>query len=267
MADRKGLPSKGGQNRGPRQSGQGNRSAQPAARPAQAGQSRGADRDRGRRDEELPPPPTGPRPAPRLRIRYDDEVRPALMTEFNYANPMQAPKVEKVTLNIGMGEALTNSQAMDNAVGDLETITGQKVVVTKAKKSIANFKVREGYPIGCMVTLRGARMYDFLDKLFSIALPRVRDFSGVNPDAFDGRGNYNLGLREQIIFPEIEYDRVDRVRGMEVAIVTSARTDQEGRRLLQLMGMPFQRPGEERRPMEDSAPRKRRPAAAGARGR
>ena len=240
MADRKGQQSQGGQggqggqNRGPQQGGRG---GQPGGRPAQQAQSRSA--DRGRRDEELPPPPTGPRPTPRLRTRYDEEVRPALMTEFSYANPMQAPKIEKVTLNIGMGEALTNSQAMDNAVADLETITGQKVVVTKAKKSIANFKVREGYPIGCMVTLRGARMYDFLDKLLNVALPRVRDFSGVSSEAFDGRGNYNLGLREQLIFPEIEYDRVDRVRGMEVAIVTTARSDEEGRRLLQLMGMPF----------------------------
>jgi large subunit ribosomal protein L5 len=265
MADRKGQQQggQGGQNRG---SQQGARSGQQqGGRSAQQAQARGA--DRGRRDLDLPPPPTGPRPTPRLRTRYDEEVRPALMTEFGYANPMQAPKVEKVTLNIGMGEALNNAQAMDNAVSDLETITGQKVVVTKAKKSIASFKVREGNAIGCMVTLRGARMYDFLDKLFSIALPRVRDFSGVNPDAFDGRGNYNLGLREQIIFPEIEYDRVDRVRGMEVAIVTSARTDQEGRRLLQLMGMPFQRPGEQRRPMEEPGARRRRPAGAGARGR
>jgi len=176
---------------------------------------------------------------------------------------MQAPGVAKVVINIGLGEALTNGQAIDNAVGDLETITGQKAVVTKAKKSIAAFKVREGNPIGCMVTLRGARMYDFLDKLISVALPRVRDFSGVSPDAFDGRGNYNLGLREQIIFPEIDYDRVDRVRGMEIAIVTTARTDEEGRRLLALMGMPFQRPDQQRRPLDDTqGQRRRRPAAA-----
>jgi large subunit ribosomal protein L5 len=261
MADRKGQ--QGGQNRGQQQGGR----QQPGGRPGQQTQARSAP-DRSRRDrDDLPPPPTGPRPTPRLRTRYDEEVRPALMNEFGYANPMQAPKLEKVTLNIGMGEALTNSQAMDSAVSDLETITGQKVVVTKAKKSIANFKVRQGNPIGCMVTLRGARMYDFLDKLFNIALPRVRDFSGVNPDAFDGRGNYSLGLREQIIFPEIEYDRVDRVRGLEIAIVTSARTDQEGRRLLQLMGMPFQRPGEQRRPLEEATPRRRRAAGAARRGR
>src|SRR5262249_44849176 len=159
--------------------------------------------------------------------RYDAEVRPSLMQEFAYGNPMQVPKVDKVVINIGMGEALTNAAAMDNAVGDLELITGQRPVVTKAKRSIAAFKLREGNAIGCMVTLRGARMYDFLDKLFNVALARVRDFSGVSPESFDGRGNYNLGLREQLIFPEIEYDRIDRVRGMDVAIVTTARTDDE----------------------------------------
>ncbi|HEX2516910.1 MAG TPA: 50S ribosomal protein L5 [Chloroflexota bacterium] len=187
----------------------------------------------------MPPPPTGPRPTPRLRTRYDEEVRPALLGEFSYGNVMRVPRVEKVVLNIGLGEALTNPQAMDNAVRDLETITGQRPVVTKARKSIANFKLREGNPIGCMVTLRGARMYDFLDKLINVALARVRDFNGVSPESFDGRGNYNLGLREQLIFPEISYDQIDRVRGMDVAIVTTARTDDEGRRLLQLMGMPF----------------------------
>jgi large subunit ribosomal protein L5 len=166
-------------------------------------------------------------------------VRPALLGEFDYGNVMRVPRVEKVVLNIGLGEALTNPQAMDNAVRDLETITGQRPVVTKARKSIAAFKLREGNPIGCMVTLRGARMYDFLDKLINVALARVRDFNGVSPESFDGRGNYNLGLREQLIFPEIAYDQIDRVRGMDVAIVTTARTDDEGRRLLQLMGMPF----------------------------
>jgi large subunit ribosomal protein L5 len=166
-------------------------------------------------------------------------VRPALLGEFSYGNVMRVPRVEKVVLNIGLGEALTNPQAMDNAVRDLETITGQRPVVTKARKSIAAFKLREGNPIGCMVTLRGARMYDFLDKLINVALARVRDFNGVSPESFDGRGNYNLGLREQLIFPEISYDQIDRVRGMDVAIVTTARTDDEGRRLLQLMGMPF----------------------------
>jgi large subunit ribosomal protein L5 len=243
MADRKGQQSGRGGASGPGQGGrgaQGGRAAQgnrpaPAARAAQTG---GPPARRERR-EDLPPPPTGPRPTPRLRTRYDDEVRAALIQEFGYRNLMQAPKIDKVVINIGLGEALTDSQAMDNAVHDLELISGQRPVVTKAKKSIAAFKLREGNPIGCMVTLRGARMYDFLDKLFNVALARVRDFSGVSPESFDGRGNYNLGLREQLIFPEIAYDQIDHVRGMDVAIVTTARTDDEGRRLLQLMGMPF----------------------------
>jgi large subunit ribosomal protein L5 len=174
-------------------------------------------------------------------------VRATLLREFSYQNVMQAPKIEKVIINIGMGQ---QREAMDNAVGDLETIAGQKPVVTRAKRSIANFKLRANEGIGCMVTLRGARMYDFLDKLFNVALPRVRDFSGVSPEAFDGRGNYSLGLREQLIFPEMSYDQIDRVRGMQVAIVTTARTDDEGRRLLQLMGMPFRAPGS-RRPGEE----------------
>ena len=236
MADRKGQQSG-------RPAGQGSQGARgpQAARPGRESAQRAAPPVRRERQDDLPPPPTGPRPTPRLRQHYDGEVRDSLMREFGYANIMQVPKIEKVVLNIGMGEALTNAQAMDNAVRDLETIAGQHPVVTKAKKSIAAFKLREGNPIGCMVTLRGARMYDFLDKLFNVALARVRDFSGVSPEAFDGRGNYNLGVREQLIFPEIEYDRVDRVRGMDVAIVTTALTDDEGRRLLALMGMPFQR--------------------------
>jgi len=184
-----------------------------------------------------------------------------MIREFNYGNVMQAPKIEKVIINIGMGQ---QRDAMDNAVGDLQTISGQKVVVTKAKKSIANFKLRTNEAIGCMVTLRGARMYDFLDKLFNVALPRVRDFSGVSPEAFDGRGNYSLGLREQLIFPEISYDQIDRVRGMQVAIVTTARTDDEGRRLLQLLGMPFRAPGA-RRPGEDGDARPARSARSGRR--
>lgn len=176
---------------------------------------------------------------PRLKEKYRQEVIPALRKEFNYANIMQVPTVHKVVINIGMGEALQNAKAMDNAVRDLTDITGQKPVVTKAKRSVAAFKLREGNPIGCMVTLRGERMYYFLDKLMNVALPRLRDFQGISPDAFDGRGNYTLGIREQLVFPEVEYDRVDKVRGMEITIVTTARTDEEGRRLLKLMGMPF----------------------------
>ena len=179
--------------------------------------------------------------ASRLKTRYKEEIMPALRKEFNYGNPMQVPGVHKVVVNIGMGEAIQNAKAMDAAVSDLATITGQRPVITRAKRSVATFKLREGMQIGCMVTLRGERMYQFLDKLMNVALPRLRDFQGVSPDAFDGRGNYTLGLREQLVFPEIDYDKVDKVRGMEVSIVTTARTDEEGRRLLKLMGMPFKK--------------------------
>jgi large subunit ribosomal protein L5 len=164
---------------------------------------------------------------------------PALTKEFSYDNVMQVPRLHKVVINIGMGEALQNAKAMDNAVRDLSDITGQRPVVTRAKRSVAAFKLREGNAIGCMVTLRGRRMYDFLDKLVNVALPRLRDFQGVSADSFDGRGNYTLGIREQLVFPEINYDQVDKVRGMEITIVTTAPTDEEGRRLLKLLGMPF----------------------------
>ncbi len=178
---------------------------------------------------------------------YQDEVRPALMKEFGYKNVMQAPKIEKIVVNIGVGrESADNPKVVDFAVGDLTSITGQKPIVTKARKSIAGFKLREHRPIGVKVTLRGKRMYDFLDRLVNLALPRVRDFRGVPADAFDGRGNYTLGLREQIIFPEIEYDKIDKVRGMEVTIVTTATTDDEGRALLRLFGMPYSKPGDQR---------------------
>jgi large subunit ribosomal protein L5 len=175
----------------------------------------------------------------RLRDQYRSDVVGQLMTEFGYKNVMQVPKIEKIVINIGLGEAVQNAKAIDAAVGDLTAITGQKPVVTRAKKSIAAFKLRAGMPIGAMVTLRGPRMYEFLDRLISTALPRIRDFRGISPNAFDGRGNYTLGLREQMLFPEIEYDRVDKTRGLELSIVTSAKTDQEGRRLLALLGMPF----------------------------
>jgi len=176
---------------------------------------------------------------PRLKERYRKEILPTLMREFGYQNVMQVPHVQKVVVNIGVGEAIGNAKSLDGAVKDLTAIAGQKPLVRKAKKSIATFKLREGMPIGVMVTLRGDTMYYFLDRLMNIALPRMRDFRGVPRDAFDGRGNYTLGLREQLIFPEIDYDTIDKVRGMEVSIVTSAKTDEEGRRLLQLMGMPF----------------------------
>jgi large subunit ribosomal protein L5 len=178
----------------------------------------------------------------RLRQKYYEEVMPAMQREFGYANPMQVPRVTKVVLNIGMGsEARENAKSLDNAVNDIGIITGQKAMITRAKKSIAAFKLREGMPIGVMVTLRGPRMYDFLDKLMNIALARVRDFSGISAKSFDGHGNFSLGLREQLIFPEIDYDKIDKIRGMEIVIVTTARNDAEGRRLLELMGMPFKR--------------------------
>ena len=175
----------------------------------------------------------------RLRQHYTDEVVPAMMREFGYTNIMQVPKIEKAVINIGLGEAVANAKAIDAAVGDVELITGQKPIVTRAKRSIAAFKLREGMPIGVKVTLRGDRMYEFLDRLVSVALPRIRDFRGISPNAFDGRGNYTLGLREQIAFAEIDYDKVDKLRGLEVAFVTTAKSDAEGRRLLALMGMPF----------------------------
>ncbi len=176
-----------------------------------------------------------------FKEKYRNEVIPSLQKEFQYRNPMQVPGINKVVINIGMGEVIQNAKAMDAAVADLATITGQRPVITRAKRSVAAFKLREGMPIGCMVTLRGQRMEYFLDKLINAALPRIRDFQGVATDAFDGRGNYTLGLREQLVFPEIDYDKVDRLRGMEITIVTTATTDQEGRRLLALMGMPFKK--------------------------
>ena len=176
-----------------------------------------------------------------IKERYQTEVVPALQKEFNYSNPMQVPSIHKVVVNIGMGEAVQNAKAMDAAVADLAAITGQRPVITRAKRSVAAFKLREGMQIGCMVTLRDKQMYYFLDKLLNVALPRIRDFQGVSSEAFDGRGNYTLGLREQLVFPEIDYDKVDKVRGMEISIVTTARTDEEARRLLKLMGMPFKK--------------------------
>jgi large subunit ribosomal protein L5 len=181
------------------------------------------------------------KPRERLQQKYLDEIRPQLRTEFEYGNIMQVPRVEKIVVNIGLGEAISNAKAMESATKDLASVTGQKPVVTKAKRSIAAFKLRAGMPIGCMVTLRGQMMWAFLDKLVSVALPRVRDFQGLSTKSFDGRGNYTLGLREQLVFPEIEYDKIDKVRGLEMTIVTTARTDEESRRLLALLGMPFRK--------------------------
>jgi large subunit ribosomal protein L5 len=175
----------------------------------------------------------------RLKDKYTKDVVPALVKEFSYTSVMQAPRLEKVVINMGVGDAIANSKALEDAVKELTQITGQKPVITKAKKSIANFKLREGMEIGCKVTLRGEKMYEFLDKLINIALPRVRDFRGVSSTAFDGRGNYTLGVKEQLIFPEINYDKVQKVRGMDVVVVTTANTDAEGRALLSSLGMPF----------------------------
>jgi len=177
----------------------------------------------------------------RLQEKYQSEIVPALHAKFNYSSVMECPKIAKITINIGVGDAIQNPKVLDDAVSELTLITGQKPVVTKAKKSIASFKLREGMPIGCKVTLRGERMFDFLDKLVTIALPRVRDFRGVNPKGFDGRGNYTLGVKEQLIFPEINYDKVNKIRGMDIVIVTSAKSDQEAYELLKLYGMPFRK--------------------------
>ena len=177
----------------------------------------------------------------RLKDLYSNEIKDAMVKKFGYKNVMQIPKLDKIVINMGVGEAKENAKVLDTAIKDLETITGQKAVVTRAKKSVANFKLREGMPIGCKVTLRGENMYEFTDRLVNLALPRVRDFRGVNPDAFDGRGNYALGIKEQLIFPEIEYDKVDKVRGMDIIFVTTAETDEEARELLTLFGMPFKK--------------------------
>jgi Ribosomal protein L5 len=175
----------------------------------------------------------------RLKDKYLSEVVPAMQSQFKYSSNMQIPKLEKVVLNMGVGEVKENPKAMDSAVNDMALVTGQRPIITKAKKSVAAFKVREGMNIGCKVTLRGSKMYEFVDKLFNVALPRVRDFRGVSGNSFDGRGNYSLGVKEQLIFPEVEYDKIDRVRGMDIVFVTTAKTDEEAKALLKLLGMPF----------------------------
>lgn len=212
-----------------------------AAQPAPAGRTRSR-RAAPKEAEQAQAAAAAPRPLPRLMGRFREEIRGQMIREFGYASPMQAPEVKKVILNVGLGEGLTNSRALETTPEHIAVITGQKPVITKASKSVAGFKVREGQSVGVMVTLRGKRMYDFLDRMISTALPRIRDFRGVPRDSFDGRGNYSLGFREQIVFPEIDYGSVDRARGFQVVIATSARTDAEGFRLLELMGMPFARP-------------------------
>ncbi len=202
-----------------------------------------------------PAPASNGAPAPRLRQVYDSEIRPRLQEEFGYRSPMQHPRITKITLNMGVGEAKQNSKSLDEAVEQLAVIAGQRPVITRARKSIAQFKIRDGMAIGCKVTLRGARMWEFYDRLTSVALPRIRDFRGVNPDSFDGRGNFALGIREQTIFPEIDYDAIDQVRGLDVIITTSAATDEEGRALLRHLGMPFRADGYT---AEERAARRRR---------
>jgi len=178
---------------------------------------------------------------PRLQDKYKSEVAPALMAKYNYSSPMQIPKLDKIVINVGCGDARENPKVLEAVVNDITTITGQKAVVTKARKSVANFKLREGMPVGVKVTLRADRMWEFLDRLFNVALPRVRDFRGINGDSFDGRGNYAFGLKEQLIFPEIEYDKIDKIRGMDIIICTTAKTDEEAKELLTLMGAPFEK--------------------------
>jgi large subunit ribosomal protein L5 len=179
--------------------------------------------------------------APRLKQRYREEVVPALVKEFGYENVMQAPRLEKIVVNVGLGEAIQNAKALDSAAEDVSAITGQRPVITRAKKSIAAFKLRKGMSIGLTVTVRGDRMYELLDRMVNAALPRIRDFQGVSPYSFDGRGNYSLGIKEQLIFPEVDYDKIERIRGLQVTVVTTARSDEEGKRLLELLGMPFAR--------------------------
>ena len=204
-------------------------------------------------------------PPARLKLRYEDEIRPKLQEQFGYSSPMQHPRIEKITLNMGVGEAKQNSKTLDEAVEQLAIISGQRPAITRARKSIAQFKLREDMPIGAKVTLRGARMWEFLDRLNTVALPRIRDFRGINPDGFDGRGNYNLGLREQTIFPEIDYDKVDKVRGLNVTITTSATTDEEARAMLTALGMPFREEGYSAE--ERAARRRKKMRKYGGRGR
>jgi large subunit ribosomal protein L5 len=210
---------------------------------------------------------TVPAPPARLRATYEQEIRPQLQEEFGYRSPMEHPRLEKITLSMGVGDAKTNSKALDDAMDQLAVIAGQRPHITRARKSIAQFKLREGMAIGCKVTLRGNRMWEFLDRLQSVALPRIRDFRGINPDGFDGRGNYNLGLREQTIFPEIDYDRVDQVRGLNVTITTTAATDEEGRALLRHLGMPFRAEGYSAEELAARRRRKQRKTSGRGRGR
>jgi large subunit ribosomal protein L5 len=238
MADKKEKKeTKGGDKKAPAKA-----AGKPGAPAAKAkAPATGAKKEAGAEAAKAPAKPREPIPVPRLKEHYHKAVIPALMKEFSYKNPMQAPKLEKIVLNVGMGEAITNAKALDAAVDELRRITGQQPVVTRAKKSIAAFKLREGMPIGCTVTLRRERMFEFLDRFISAALPRIRDFKGVPTKSFDGRGNYTLGIKEQVIFPEIEIDKVESIHGLDIVVVTTAKTDEEGRALLRHLGMPFRK--------------------------
>lgn len=237
MADEEKAQAQPEQKRQKEPKGQAAKGGQPAAKGGQpaAAKGKGGAKDKGGEKEARVHVP------PRLIQAYRQEIAPALMKEFKYSNAMQVPQIKKIVINIGVGEALSNAKALDGAVRDVQLIAGQKPIVQRARKSIATFKLREGNPIGVKVTLRGERMWSFLDRLMNIALPRVRDFRGISPDAFDGRGNYTLGLREQLVFPEIEYDKIDKLRGLEITIVTTARNDEEARQLLRMLGMPFRK--------------------------
>jgi large subunit ribosomal protein L5 len=238
MADKKDKKeTKGGDKKAPAKA-----AGKPAAPAAKAkAPAKEAKKEAGAEAAKAPAKPKEPIPVPRLKEHYHKVVIPALMKEFSYTNPMQAPKLEKIVLNVGMGEAISNAKALDHAVDELRRITGQQPVVTKAKKSIAAFKLREGMSIGCMVTLRRERMFEFFDRFISAALPRIRDFKGVPTKSFDGRGNYTLGIKEQVIFPEIEIDKIESIHGLDIVFVTTAKTDEEGRALLRHMGMPFRK--------------------------
>jgi len=227
--------------RGAKDSKSGAKDAKPAGKPPALDAKPAKEAKKPKQDKAAKPPEkeAAPTQPPRLAVQYRETIVPALMKQFGYKTVMQVPRIEKITLNMGVGETTSDKKILDNAVGDLVKIAGQKPVITKARKSIATFKVRKGYPIGCMVTLRGARMYEFLDRLVSIAMPRIRDFRGISARAFDGRGNYNLGVKEQIIFPEIEYDKVDALRGLNISITTSAKSDEEARALLAAFKFPF----------------------------
>ena len=238
MSEKDTKKGKGGDAKGGKGGGKAPKADQAAKQPKQAKQGKEA-RGEAKQAVVLDEKPSGPEQPARLQVFYQEQVAKELTQQFGYKSPMQVPRIEKIVLNMGVGEAVADKKIMDNAVADMQKIAGQKPLVTVARKSVANFKIREGYPVGCKVTLRGARMYEFLDRLVSVAMPRIRDFRGISARSFDGRGNYNMGVKEQIIFPEIEYDKIDAIRGMNITISTTARTDAEAKALLAAFKFPF----------------------------